>query len=347
MNRPADIPSLAGWRAIAAILVVLGHAKLIFGGFAYLAVTIFFFLSGYLITTLMISEVARTGTVGIQKFFVRRFLRLTPPFFVTLAVVYALTYAGWVSGGTQPMGLASLLFYFHNYYLFFAPDNSIPLGVGVYWSLAIEQHFYLVFPALFLVFYRQGKPRKLQWILAGLCALALVWRLVLTLGCHAEFARIYYATDTRLDSILFGCLLALWRMPPRHGLSGKEKCFGNPWFLSGLVAMGAAGLLRAPVFRQTLQFTIQGLALMPLFHFSIRSPGSLVFRALNHPWMGRIGDLSYTIYLIHCVVLFNIEKLTSNRPIGLIVSMAIIGLYAWLMEIWVEKPLKALRERWR
>lgn len=347
-NAPRSIPSLDGWRAVAAVLVVVGHAGLIPGALTLFSVTLFFFLSGYLITTLMLDELARTGSLNAGKFLVRRLLRLTPPLVITLGLSYLFAYRGWIAGGTDPVGFASLLLYFHNYHHLAgnAPD-SVPMGVGVYWSLAVEQHFYLVFPAIVIVFQRTGKLRWLAWFLVGLCALVLGWRAFLWISGQVDFGRVYYATDTRIDSILYGCILALWKRNAAQPSAGIGSPLWNPWLPGGVVLLAASFLVRDMGFRTVLQFTLQGIALMPLFFCSVRFPGHPLFAVLNHRFAVRIGELSYSVYLVHSVVLLNIHRLTTDRLAGPVLSVAIILVYALAMERFVEKPLQAVRRRWR
>jgi len=345
-RRTAAIPSLDGWRAVAVLLVVLGHAKLIQGDLAFFGVTVFFFLSGYLITTLMMREAAETGTVHLGRFWLRRFLRLTPPLVVTVLLAYAGAAMGWIAGGTGAWGFASLLGYFHNYYVLAVQSgDSVPLGLGVYWSLAVEQHFYLVLPLLFLLFHDRERPAKMARIVAGLCAVVLFWRGWLTFGADVDFARVYFATDTRIDSILFGCLLALWKNPMVPIFAQGFALAKDRWILASGAVLILSFLVRWIPFRQSFQFTLQGLALMPLFLLSMRHPTSRWFAWLNHRWMKRIGDLSYTIYLVHCVVLFNLESRLPGRIALLAVSAMTIFVYAWCMERFVESPLRSLRRR--
>src|SRR5262245_57565060 len=145
---PQSVPSLDGIRAISVLLVVLAHSGFdaVPGG---LGVTIFFFLSGYLITTLMLAEYERSGRISIPMFYARRMLRLMPPLLITLALAYGLTYFGALPGGITAAGLAAQLLYFANYYsLFVDPGGTIPNGTGILWSLAVEEHFYIVYPLL-------------------------------------------------------------------------------------------------------------------------------------------------------------------------------------------------------
>src|SRR5579871_4507281 len=148
-SRLEVIPSLDGFRAVSVLIVVLGHSgleALVPGG---LGVTIFFFLSGYLITTLMLKERENTGEINILHFYARRVFRLMPPLLISLAIAYGLTYAGLLSGGITRTGLAAQLLYFANYYgLYFDMGNTIPDGTGILWSLAVEEHFYIFYPLL-------------------------------------------------------------------------------------------------------------------------------------------------------------------------------------------------------
>src|SRR3954454_19397027 len=143
------IQSLDGIRAVSVLIVVLGHSglqALIPGGFG---VTIFFFLSGFLISTLMLAEHEGTGTLDVPSFYARRVFRLMPPLLLSLAIAYGLTSAGLLEGGMTGKGLAAQVLYFANYYgLFFDPGSTVPDGTGILWSLAVEEHFYIVYPLL-------------------------------------------------------------------------------------------------------------------------------------------------------------------------------------------------------
>lgn len=345
---PWNIPSLDGWRAVAAGLVVVGHAGLIPGALTLFSVTLFFFLSGYLITTLMLDEIARSGRLDVGKFLVRRLLRLTPPLLVTLVLAYLLAHRGWIAGGTDFGGFASFLFYYHNYHHLAgnAPD-SVPSGLGVYWSLAVEQHFYLVFPAIVVAFHRSGKLRWLAWFLLAVCAMVLGWRGFLWISRQVDFARVYYATDTRIDSILYGCILALWKRNASDRPAGSGSPLRSPWLIGGTALLAISFLVRDMGFRTVLQFSLQGIALMPLFFHSMRFPGHPVFAILNHRLVARIGELSYSVYLVHLVVLLNVPRLVADRFVGLALSAVVVLAYSLAMERFVEKPLRAVRRRWR
>ena len=184
------IPSLDGLRAIAVLIVLVSHSgygETVPGG---LGVTIFFFLSGYLITTLILDEQTRTETINVRHFYLRRAFRLLPPLLITLAIAYTLVAAGLLGGGFSWGGLTSQLFYFANYYgIFFAHENSIPDGTGILWSLAVEEHFYIVFPRadVRLLQVRQvaeGAHRRLRGAVRGRPALAALPRV--PAGLHRD-----------------------------------------------------------------------------------------------------------------------------------------------------------------
>jgi len=217
-HRSEVIPSLDGIRAISVSIVVVGHSglqALVPGG---LGVTIFFFLSGYLISTLLLTEHARTGGINIANFYARRVFRLMPPLIVSLAVAYGLTYSGLLAGGITAKGLAAQLLYFANYYgLFFDPGNTIPDGTGILWSLAVEEHFYIVYPLLMALLLGSAlRPRTIGTLLGIACLVVLAWRIHLVHSPDFVSDRTYYASDTRIDSIIYGCILAVVMNP--HGL---------------------------------------------------------------------------------------------------------------------------------
>jgi peptidoglycan/LPS O-acetylase OafA/YrhL len=348
------IPSLDGVRAISVLIVVLGHSglqALVPGG---LGVTIFFFLSGYLISTLLLTEHERSGGINIANFYARRVFRLMPPLIVSLVVAYGLTYWGLLAGGITAKGLAAQLMYFANYYgLFFDPGNTIPNGTGILWSLAVEEHFYIFYPLLMsLLLACALRPRTIGALLGTLCIAVLAWRIHLVHAPGFFSDRTYYASDTRLDSIAYGCILALVinpvRRPRRSGAMSPAQ-----WTL---LAIAAGALLitllyRDPAFRETARYSIQGLALMPIFYLAIRFADNRLFRYLNTAWVMTLGTYSYTIYLIHYVIIEtaakNVPAIAAKSyilfPIALLISIA----FAAAIERFVEPYFRQLRRKFR
>ena len=344
------IPSLDGFRALSILLVVLAHA-----GFGYivpggLGVTIFFFLSGYLISTLLLQEHAGAGRINIRHFYLRRILRLYPPLLVTLAVAYGLVFAGRLGGEATWAGLMAQLFYFANMYqLFIAGDNSVPHGTGILWSLSVEEHFYLVYPLLFLGLVRIRSAGVAVFLLVLCCVIVLLWRWHLVLSPGFVTSRTYYATDTRFDSILFGCILAFlrresWREPPASRMSLGQ------WglFSAGVAGMAVSLFYRGDVFRETLRYTMQGVSLMPIFHYAIAYAKSPVFKPLNFATVRRTGVYSYSLYLIHFVVFaVLIENLSRDvSPVLLsCIGFAMAWTYAYLIDRYVDAYFRMLRKK--
>ena len=211
------IPGLDGVRCIAVMMVIIAHAgfdHIVPGG---LGVTVFFFISGFLITRLLLAETVKEGRVGLGKFYIRRFLRLLPALYVMLVVTWAIL----VAMGTppRPVEVITAFTYTGNYlytHLAFLDFNAAAglgePGVRVapwehLWSLAIEEHFYLLFPLLIVMF--RKRLDSLIWVCAFLIVAALLWRLTTlhVLGWPPKYN--YAATDARIDSLVWGCLLSI------------------------------------------------------------------------------------------------------------------------------------------
>jgi peptidoglycan/LPS O-acetylase OafA/YrhL len=348
-NESGEIPSLDGWRAVAIIIVFLSHAGLgniIPGG---LGVTIFFFLSGYLITTLLCREHSRNGSISIKNFYIRRVLRLTPPLLATLIICYSLAHLGIFKGNISIYGFLAQLFYFANFYsLYFDPGNTTPAGTGVFWSLAVEEHFYLVFPCIFLALYQTKQKTKFALTLSIICAAVLAWRCILVFILHANTERTYYATDTRIDSIVFGCLLAILKNPTnKKTVQHTCKTYDYVIFSAGLILLLSTLLIRNIDFRETVRYTIQGIALAPLFYYSILFQNRTPFTILNSNAMRQIGKYSYSIYLIHYILIENLAKATPYRTTNAIIAIALSIGYAFLIDRHIDKPFHSLRKKFR
>jgi peptidoglycan/LPS O-acetylase OafA/YrhL len=344
------IPSLDGIRAAAVLLVFAAHAGLkdrIPGNFG---VTVFFFLSGYLITTLLRAEHQRNGRISLASFYGRRTLRIFPPLYVVLALATLLTLLGALPGPAIRLdALGAQVLYLTNYYIIQHGwwDGRAP-GTWIFWSLSVEEYFYLGFPLLYLLLLRFLPQRRRQaLVLVGLCALVLAWRLVLVLALGASRDRTYIASDTRIDSILFGCVLGVIGNPV---LDGGSRISERAW-KQLLLPLALGGLLlsfvfRNPVFQETVRYSLQGLCLFPLFVAAVRWPEWLPFRILNVGWVKFLGVLSYSFYLVHPSVLWAVTSWTrlpglAQALIGLVLTLAVsLGLY-WL----VEKPAARLRRR--
>lgn len=299
------IPSLDGIRAVSFLLVFFSHAGLgkvlVPGGFG---VTVFFMLSGFLITTLLRLEYLRFKRISLKDFYLRRALRILPPLYATLALSIFLVTFGKVATGVPAAATLSQALQYANYYEIYAENWVSMPGTGVFWSLAVEEHFYLLFPLIYLWMSRSLSTKGQVLVLSMLCALALAWRCMLFFYFHSSFDRVYLATDTRFDSILLGCVLAIAASPvlrdPLHAQLTKHL----PWLVPVSIAVLITTFIyRGEEFRSTFRYTLQGVALMPLFIAAIHCQGSLVVRVLNVAWVRFLGVLSYSLYLCHSIIL--------------------------------------------
>ena len=333
------IPQLDGVRAAAVLFVVVGHTgfgKLVPGGFG---VTIFFFLSGYLITSLMRAEMADTGSLDFRGFYLRRTLRILPPLYITMAFSYLAIRLIAPAHPMPALGLATQALFLSNYNPELGTSDALPIPL---WSLAVEEHFYLVAPVAFSVMLARWSPRRVAAICAGLCVAILAIRIA-SIAAGVDPDRIYYWSHTRIDSIVFGCCLALWNNPVIDKAAWRPKI----WHVAAaLLVLALCLVVRDEAFRQTLRYTLQGLALFVIFSWIIGSNG-IVRSALSSYPMRIVGLYSYTIYLCHVTFVFVLEIWfpTISRfllfPIVLALSLA----YGAAMWRFVEAPAARLRKR--
>ncbi len=364
------IPSLDGLRAVAVGFVVLSHLQLVFtpglvtavtvslfsvaghkltfvqGGFG---VTIFFFLSGFLITTLLRMEFERTGKISLRDFYLRRVLRIFPPLYLVLLGGAAAGWLGVVSGWQlTTSGLLSQALYLNNYYQIAEyPHFGAVAGSWVLWSLAIEEHFYLLFPLALLMLLRLvGSYRRIAAILLGLCGLVLVWRLVLVLHFHVIVDRTYMATDTRIDSILFGCVLAMLENPVLDRSAISPRTWRWVLLPLGVAGIAASLFIGGERTQETIRYTVQGLCLVPVFVCAVRHTDWLVFRPLNWAWVRYVGVVSYVVYLVHDTVLIGVQEHVHSRTlVQAVIAIALVLVIAGAVRELVEKPCARLRRR--
>ncbi|MCW5314774.1 acyltransferase family protein [Nostoc sp. KVJ3] len=342
------IPSLDGLRTVAFLIVFLAHtqvAKLMFLG--KFGVTIFFFLSGYLITTNLRREYDRYQTIDFKLFYTRRILRIWPSFYLVLFLGTGLTLLGFIHGKINLSAFLSQCLHYYNYYYIFYPNGITP-GSGVYWSLAVEEHFYLLFPLLYVALRKLRVTRRRQMLIIwGLCLVVLVWRCLQVYAFGTSTDSMHYATDTRADSILFGCALAVNNNPMLDEQHYSKKIWNYFLLPIGIILLIFSFLYRSPEFQKTFCYTIQGIGLYPIFITAIRFPNSGLFSLLNLKWMRFLGALSYSLYLVHHIVIFIVQTYlpqlhkVPQAAISLLISFGL----AYTIYQLVELPLGQLRKK--
>lgn len=338
-----EVASLDGLRALSVLIVMVSHSGLgwiVPGGFG---VTMFFFISGFIITTLLIREQAKRGHIAIRDFYLRRALRLYPALFVFVAVIVAV-YAAKAMAPTT-LGVLGGFFYFMNYLVIFAPANVLPQANHL-WSLAVEAHFYLLYPWLFI--WLAPNLRRLTIALALVCAAALLIRVgaatfMTTPGLIYEYA--YQASEARLDSIAFGALCAALLLSPSG--AGFAQRLRHPLAVAaGLSVLALTLVIRNPLFRDTLRYSLQGLALMPVILAAVLgSRSSPAIALLNSRWPILVGWLSYSLYLWHPAAFELGKYLTGTQVPGLMLGWVLAISAAWLSFNLIEKPMLAIRSR--
>ncbi|MBU2979942.1 acyltransferase [Alteromonas sp. C1M14] len=346
------IRNLDGIRALSVMLVLISHfglGHIVPGGFG---VTVFFFLSGFLITTLLITEYDTKQSISISNFFLRRFFRLFPPVFILLLVSYLLVSFNFSEGETSINSFFYQLFYLANYNQIFDLSLKGPDGTGILWSLAVEEHFYLGFPILLLISFNYQSRRSLIVTILVILISVCIWRFVLFDILHATHNRIYFATDTRIDSILFGVLLALTRFNPIINNDSDESHTSLPK-LAIVMLIGSAAILlisflyRDNTFREAFRYSFQGIALLPIFYCLLKYPNFILWSWLENSFLKRIGVLSYSIYLSHYFIYKTLEFQLDNKTVIIVFSVIVTYLFAYLIDKFVDSYFLQLRKKYR
>ncbi len=343
------VPALDGFRGVAIMVVVVSHyglGHLIPGGFG---VTLFFFISGFLITRLLIAEYEKEQRIDLGRFYLRRILRLYPVLIAMVMLAVTLTMAGGCD--FQVGEVLSTLFYYHNYYELYR-DNETTICNRIFhitWSLAVEEHFYLFFPLLFMALYRRLNLLIMVMLAIIVAALTLRIHIISTQGLNdLTIARIYNLTDTRLDAIMFGCLISLILHLDWAGT--YLRWVSHPVMFAGAVSLlFFTFLYRDIAFRETWRYSLQGIALSGILPAVLcAKPYNSVRHFLSRPGLVIIGKLSYSLYLFHWVGICVAENLVGGPrltspwlltavPIGLILSL--------ISYQFIEKPTAGLRKR--
>ncbi|MBC3862315.1 acyltransferase [Undibacterium jejuense] len=337
--------ALDGLRAISILLVILSHAGLGYIVPGGLGVTIFFFISGFIITRLMVSEWDRVGYVSIRKFYIRRFFRLMPA--LLIFILCALTVMQMASVNWRWVELGSVFFYFANYFGIFVgfSENALPSPLSITWSLAVEEHFYMIFPVMFAALI--AVPKRFLSLVVFLLVLFLGWRIYLVYGlglANLPDSRIYKATDTRADSILYGTALALL-------LVRKEFVFDllkqKSVFVFGVLLMLISLFLRDENFRESYRYSLQGVALFLMFVNLVLVDG-LISRILSSYPLVYIGKISYSLYLYHWLVycLMALWMPSWSLPVKIIVMMTSSLLLADVSYRLIEKRFLVIGHRY-
>lgn len=348
------ITGLDGIRAIAVIMVLAYHLKLALFKSGFLGVTVFFVLSGYLITGILISEVEEEGTIDLKNFWLRRIRRLVPAVMsmaVVIIFVSAVVNRIIFTKGCKDF-LASVLG-FNNWWQIFNKVSyfeaaGVPSPFTHCWSLAIETQFYLIYPLILLGIYKlvksRGEGRANRGLLfAGvtlLLALISVILMIVLFDPQQDASRVYYGTDTRAFSLLFGALLAiLWeyRMVPRR-LSASANMFLGSVSFAVLLVMTIAINGSSNFWYRGGQFV--GTILTVLVIYTVSGRKTWLSRFLSNPVLKWIGDRSYSIYLWHYPIILLISKGIKASWWITLIEIVLSVVLAELSYRFIETPIR-------
>jgi peptidoglycan/LPS O-acetylase OafA/YrhL len=353
-RRLGRIPALDGLRGIAVLVVVVEHIETILipgkvkidaGPFhgAFLGVDIFFVLSGFLITGLLLGEQFDRTRVRLGAFYQRRALRLLPALYVLLIVHICYTFITGLSLHLEWLSVRAALVYLTNWAWKWDGLKAAP-GLGHLWSLSVEEQFYVVWPALLIAFF--GLRRRSTFVVtvmtAAIIAIALHRAVMWQHGTNWYF--LFQRTDTRADSLLIGALFAqLW-------VRGW-----NPRWVARWAWIAAAILAYTiTVARSTHAFLyLGGFTLVAL------CTGVVIIAAADGRWGGTrvlcfaplraVGQVSYGLYLWHMPVFYVMNRYGSGwgAPVRILVGLPVAAALTVASWVLVERPILRFKDRSR
>ncbi|MFP5393636.1 MAG: acyltransferase family protein [Gammaproteobacteria bacterium] len=344
-------PELDGLRALAVAAVVLFHcevAGLLDAGF--FGVDVFFTISGFIITAILLKDYRKTGEFGFVNFYFRRLKRLMPPVLGLIAL--ALAFTPLISLDAYKRLVADVpaaLLYYSNWWQIFEKQDyfdTTPHVLRHLWSLAVEEQFYLLWPPILYAVLKRRGARATGLVALALAVLSTLWMA----WCYAQNAdspdqnRIYLGADTHAMGLLVGAALA---------------CFWNPWearaaapftrHAGRMLALAALGALAAMsiLINTSDPLLYQGsFLLVPLLsaivaYFTMTDPASLLSRLLRTAPVQWVGLRSYSIYLVHWLI-FTWMRLVGwtdfSHPVVLLPALVAVGLLAEVMYRCIELP---------
>jgi peptidoglycan/LPS O-acetylase OafA/YrhL len=336
------IPSLDGLRAVAILLVLAAHGFQTHGAPAFpavralakqgaIGVEIFFVISGFLITTLIVREHAREGSISLKNFYWRRALRILPAYICYLAAVSLMSWSGTLA--LRKTDWIAAITYTVNFV------RHPSWEIGHIWSLSIEEHFYLFWPMILFIW----GPQRARGIAIGCIVIAFVlrWYILLVMPAWSQMAELW--TFTRVDSIAFGCLLALQMRENRWRVTMDRLSRNNRLIIGALtvLALSVVYLSRSGKYTVGVGYSLNAFLISFLLWAGIRRDKGPVGRILNSRAITTIGVGSYSLYLWQQIFLDPTMNLWINRfPQNLLFATAAAALSYAL----IERPFLKLKD---
>jgi peptidoglycan/LPS O-acetylase OafA/YrhL len=351
-NRPA----LTGVRAILIVILLIFHSNFQTLQGSWIVMGVFFVLSGFLITTMLAGEHQRTGRISLGKFYSRRAVRLLPPLFLTVALLAIYAALVHVTDAAQRVwgDSAAALFYYADYRQAFEHNPLYSGYLTQCWSLAIEEQFYLIWAAALLVALKFGH-RKLAYAMActGIVACTANRMAIVLAAPHWTLSvadRVYYPFDTRADALFLGCLLGLvatgghlenWGRNARRVLT--MAAIGSTAVMIWMLLSVSLGARSLPL----IWLPVSQIASAVIILYFVIQPKGMGTRLFGLSALVLVGNMSYTMYLIHWPIFVAISPSTVGWPYWEldVVRMAIvipIAVASWYL---MERPLMRWRRR--
>ncbi len=354
LQRLRYVPALDGIRAFAVLFVMSYHLTEVFaprkylrggpvpGGF--LGVDLFFVLSGFLITSLLLGEQSTTGRISLRGFYRRRALRLLPALVAMLFVHLLYTALTGLPLAIEIHSIIAVILYVANWYM--TTGHRVAAGLRHLWSLSVEEQFYAIWPVITIVVL--GVRRSLRFTIAALLATVLalaLWRAWLwDNGAHAS-GLIGFRTDGRADGLLLGALagyLWTWRAIPKHGLRLAASVSAI------LVVVCVAYIKAGSSFYIKGGYTSVALAGATIVLAAAQGEWAAT-RALASRPLRSIGRVSYGLYLWHAPVFVAVRRYCHSWPLlpQVLLALAITAAFTLASWLLVEVPFLGLKNRVR
>ena len=328
------IKGLDGLRGVSLMVVAATHLKLVPG---HVSLIYFFMLSGFLITWLLLEEEKRYAKASVWRFYGRRVLRVFPLYYLALlAVVFVFPPT---TGPLTDSHVTSAYFYYSNYYQ--SLHGTTHGSISHYWSLAVEEQYYLIWPVMFAYL---GRWRAHALVVAILA----VWaRRIYVTWWLGDLNWAYHAFDCRADHILVGTLAAVWI---HAGVGARvwdrmlTPRFGR-WSLIMIIALSFVGAEIGKPFRFGVGFSIESVLVLISFLCVIVRVDTSGYRWLQSRFLIYLGDRSYAVYLVHMFVLDRMWFYDPEMP-GLLQFLCVMVIGTLIAEVLyqlVERPVWRIR----
>ena len=359
-NKSKYLPSIDSLRALAVLAVIIYHVDVNYLPGGFLGVDLFFVLSGYLISSLIIKEYRKTGSLNLYNFYIRRVRRLLPAvyFMITVGLVVMVLFNEVLLRKSHLDAIFGYIYSSNWWYIFHKLDYFDSFGAQSpfkhLWSLAIEEQFYMIFPLLFLLVNRKKKSKdgtyKLNknflYVVLGLILVSLIAHILLF--DINNISRIYFGTDTRAFSLLVGVVGAI--LYPMERLHAKVTPQQNMIY-SVVSLVSIATLITVMIYTSeynTLLYRGGFLLVAILGLIVIISSGkqhTLMSRLLSFKPVVFIGKISYSLYLWHFPVLVlttPVSEIGNPNIIFVVLRVILTFILATASYVFVETPIRKL-----